>query len=118
MLAYGPKPEILTCLPKKSLISSRFFHTSDSLNRLYFIANHNILSLNSGTDAVLCAQDDKLSVQDALLCAQGRDDEVSIGPVELKKRRATVKSVTETGTQIFKFSIHVKLTSAIRSTCS
>jgi hypothetical protein len=75
-------------------------------------------AFKSGTDAVLCAQDDKLSVQDALLCAQGRDDEVSIGPVELKKRRATVKSVTETGTQIFKFSIHVKLTSAIRSTCS
>ena len=75
-------------------------------------------AFKSGTDAVLCAQDDKLSVQDALLCAQGRDDEVSIGPVELKKRRATVKSVTERGTQIFKFSIHVKLTSAIRSTCS
>ena len=55
----------------------------------------------SGTDAVLCAQDDKLSVQDALLCAQGRDDEVSIGPVELKKRRATVKNVTDRGTQIF-----------------
>ena len=51
---------------------------------------------------MLCAQDDKFSVQnsdkDALLCAQGRDDEVSI---ELKKRRATVKSVTERGTQIF-----------------
>ena len=58
-------------------------------------------AFKSGTDAVLCAQDDKLSVQDALLCAQGRDDEVSIGPVELKKRRATVKSVTERGTQIF-----------------
>ena len=54
----------------------------------------------SGTDAKLCAND-QLSEQDALKCAEGRDNEVSIGPEGLKILRKTVKSVADSGTQIF-----------------
>jgi hypothetical protein len=49
----GSMPGILDYLPKEGLVSRRFFHTADSLNRLYFIANQNILSLSRETDAVL-----------------------------------------------------------------
>jgi len=72
-------------------------------------------AFKSGTDAVLWAQDDKLSVQDALLCAQGRDDEVLLALLSLK-RGVQLSRVSRKGVR--KFSVHFKLTSAIRSTCS
>jgi hypothetical protein len=49
----GPMPAILGCLPKEGLVSRRYFHTADMLNRLYFIANQNVLSLTRDTEAVL-----------------------------------------------------------------
>ena len=57
------------------------------------------VGLKSGIDAVLLDQG-KLTEEDAKLCAQKREDEVSIGKEELKKRRSTVKCVSKEGTRI------------------
>jgi len=47
------KPRLLDHLPSEGLRSCRYFHTVDSLNRLYFVADKNILSLGRETEAVL-----------------------------------------------------------------
>ncbi|MDQ7821429.1 MAG: hypothetical protein RDV48_01405 [Candidatus Eremiobacteraeota bacterium] len=47
------KPRLLDHLPSEGLKSCRYFHTVDSLNRLYFLADKNILSLSRDTEAVL-----------------------------------------------------------------
>jgi len=53
----GPKPQILSRLPKKGLqaASVRYFHDHPVLNRHYFISTENILRLGSWTEAVLAA---------------------------------------------------------------
>jgi hypothetical protein len=51
----GPKPPILSRLPKKGLqtASIRYFHDHPVLNRHYFISTENILRLGAQTEAVL-----------------------------------------------------------------
>ena len=51
----GPKPQILSRLPKKGLQarSVRYFHDHPVLNRHYFISTENILHLGGQTEAVL-----------------------------------------------------------------
>lgn len=51
----GPKPQILSRLPKKGLQarSIRYFHDHPVLNRHYFISTENILHLGGQTEAVL-----------------------------------------------------------------
>jgi hypothetical protein len=51
----GPKPQILSRLPKKGLQagSVRYFHDHPVLNRHYFISTENILRLGGQTEAVL-----------------------------------------------------------------
>jgi hypothetical protein len=51
----GPKPPILSRLPKKGLQagSVRYFHDHPVLNRHYFISTENILRLGGRTEAVL-----------------------------------------------------------------
>jgi hypothetical protein len=51
----GPKPQILSRLPKKGLQarSVRYFHDHPVLNRHYFISTENILLLGGQTEAVL-----------------------------------------------------------------
>ena len=51
----GPKPQILSRLPKKGLqaASVRYFHDHPVLNRHYFISTENILRLGGRTEAVL-----------------------------------------------------------------
>jgi len=53
----GPKPQILSRLPKKGLQarSVRYFHDHPVLNRHYFISAENILRLGGQTEAVLSA---------------------------------------------------------------
>jgi hypothetical protein len=53
----GPKPQILSRLPKKGLqtASVRYFHDHPVLNRHYFISTENILRLGGRTEAVLAA---------------------------------------------------------------
>ena len=53
----GPKPQLLSRLPKKGLqaASIRYFHDHPVLNRHYFVATDNILLLGSQTEAVLAA---------------------------------------------------------------
>jgi Family of unknown function (DUF6599) len=53
----GPKPQILSRLPKKGLqaLSIRYFHDHPVLNRHYFISTENILRLGGQTEAVLAA---------------------------------------------------------------
>ncbi len=47
------KPWLLDHLPSEGLKSCRYFHTADSLNRLYFVGDKNVLSLGRETEAVL-----------------------------------------------------------------
>jgi hypothetical protein len=51
----GRKPPLLTALPPQGLIepSVHYFHTSVSLNIHYFLADSNLLNLNSRTEAIL-----------------------------------------------------------------
>jgi hypothetical protein len=51
----GRKPSLIDALPPQSLIESsvHYFHTSVSLNIHYFLADSNLLNLNSRTEAVL-----------------------------------------------------------------
>jgi hypothetical protein len=51
----GRKPSLLAALPPQGLIESsvHYFHTSVSLNIHYFLADSNLLNLNSRTEAVL-----------------------------------------------------------------
>jgi hypothetical protein len=51
----GRKPSLLAALPPQGLIESsvHYFHTSVSLNIHYFLADSNLLDLNSRTEAVL-----------------------------------------------------------------
>jgi hypothetical protein len=51
----GPKPPILSRLPKKGLQagSVRYFHDHPVLNRHYFVSTENLLHLGSQTEAVL-----------------------------------------------------------------
>ena len=53
----GPKPQILSRLPKKGLqaTSVRYFHDHPVLNRHYFISTENILRLGGRTEAVLAS---------------------------------------------------------------
>jgi len=53
----GPKPPILSKLPKKGLQagSVRYFHDHPVLNRHYFVSTENILRLGGQTEAVLSA---------------------------------------------------------------
>ena len=55
--------------------------------------------LKSATDAVLVARD-KLPVDDALLCGQNRESEVSVGKDRLKQLRSTVKLPQNDGTRL------------------
>jgi hypothetical protein len=50
----GPKPSILSLLPREDLVetSIRYFHKHTDLNEHYFVADDNILDLDSDTDAV------------------------------------------------------------------
>lgn len=47
------KPRLLDHLPSEELKSIRYFHRADSLNRLCYVADENILSLGNDTDAVI-----------------------------------------------------------------
>ena len=51
----GRKPSLLAALPPQGLIESsvHYFHTSVSLNIHYFLADSNLLGLNSSTEAIL-----------------------------------------------------------------
>jgi len=51
----GRKPSLLAALPPQGLIESsvHYFHTSVSLNIHYFLADSNLLNLNSRTEAIL-----------------------------------------------------------------
>jgi len=51
----GRKPSLLTAVPPQGLIepSVHYFHTSVSLNIYYFLADSNLLNLNSKTEAIL-----------------------------------------------------------------
>jgi hypothetical protein len=51
----GQKPELLLSLPKKKLIehSIRYFHDYNVLNLHYYLADENILLLDTKTEAVL-----------------------------------------------------------------
>ena len=51
----GGKPSLLAAVPPPGLIDSsvHYFHTSVSLNIHYFLADSNLLNLNSRTEAVL-----------------------------------------------------------------
>jgi len=51
----GRKPSLLAALPPQGLIESsvHYFHTSVSLNIHYFLADSNLLGMNSSTEAVL-----------------------------------------------------------------
>ena len=65
----GPKPPILSRLPKKGLQpgSIRFFHDHPVLNRHYFISTENLLRLGGRTDAVLAAYQLKEGAAQVLL---------------------------------------------------
>jgi len=51
----GRKPSLLAALPPQGLIESsvHYFHTSVSLNIHYFLADSNLLNLNSRTETIL-----------------------------------------------------------------
>jgi len=59
--AEGPLPEILSLLPRESLIeaSIRYFHHYIWLNSYYFVAQENILRIDEKTDAVLAKYSDQ-----------------------------------------------------------
>lgn len=69
----GPKPPILSRLPKKGLQagSIRYFHDHPVLNRHYFIATENLLRLGGRTDAVLAAYQLKEGAAQVLLVNYG-----------------------------------------------
>lgn len=55
LVASGPEPDLLKCLPQQNLDKkkTRFFHHSLLLDKHYFVANENILNLGPKTDCVL-----------------------------------------------------------------
>jgi len=65
----GPKPQILSRLPKKGLqaASVRYFHDHPVLNRHYFISTENILRLGGRTEAVLATYQLKEGAAQTLL---------------------------------------------------
>ena len=65
----GPKPQILTRLPKKGLQagSIRYFHDHPVLNRHYFVSTENILHLGRQTEALLAAYQRKEGAAQILL---------------------------------------------------
>jgi hypothetical protein len=65
----GPKPQILSRLPKKGLQagSVRYFHEHPVLNRHYFVSTENILHMGRETEAVLAAYHRKEGVAQILL---------------------------------------------------
>jgi len=65
----GPKPQILSRLPKKGLqaASIRYFHDHPVLNRHYFISTENILRLGGRTEAVLATYQFKEGAAQILL---------------------------------------------------
>ena len=65
----GPKPLILSRLPKKGLQGSsvRYFHDHPVLNRHYFISTENILHLGGQTEAVLATYQVKEGAAQTLL---------------------------------------------------
>jgi len=65
----GPKPQILSRLPKKGLqaASIRYFHDHPVLNRHYFISTENILRLGGRTKAVLATYQFKEGAAQILL---------------------------------------------------
>lgn len=65
----GPKPQILSRLPKKGLqaASIRYFHDHPVLNRHYFISTENILRLGGRTEAVLATYQFKEGAAQTLL---------------------------------------------------
>ena len=65
----GPKPQILSRLPKKGLQagSIRYFHDHPVLNRHYFVATENILHLGRQTEALLAAYQRKEGSAQVLL---------------------------------------------------
>jgi hypothetical protein len=65
----GPKPQILSRLPKKGLQagSVRYFHDHPVLNRHYFVSTENILHLGGQTEAVLSTYQFKAGAAQSLL---------------------------------------------------
>ena len=65
----GPKPQILSRLPKKGLQarSVRYFHDHPVLNRHYYVSTENILRLGGQTEAVLSAYQLKEGAAQVLL---------------------------------------------------
>jgi hypothetical protein len=65
----GPKPQILSRLPKKGLQagSIRYFHDHPVLNRHYFVSTENILHLGRQTEALLAAYKRKEGAAQILL---------------------------------------------------
>jgi hypothetical protein len=65
----GPKPQILSRLPKKGLQagSIRYFHDHPVLNRHYFVSTENILHLGRQTEALLAAYQRKERAAQILL---------------------------------------------------
>ncbi|MCX5877897.1 MAG: hypothetical protein NTY44_02150 [Deltaproteobacteria bacterium] len=65
----GPKPQILSRLPKKGLQagSLRYFHDHPVLNRHYFVSTENILHLGRQTEALLAAYKRKEGAAQILL---------------------------------------------------
>ena len=65
----GPKPQILSRLPKKGLQagSIRYFHDHPVLNRHYFVSTENILHLGRQTEALLAAYQRKEGAAQILL---------------------------------------------------
>jgi len=55
LVATGPEPDLLKCLPQQNLDKkkTRFFHQSLLLDKHYFVASENILHLGPKTDCVL-----------------------------------------------------------------
>lgn len=74
--ARGELPEALDYVPKDDISSCRYFHTFDCLNRLYYISNQNILSLDRDTEAVL-ARYGKRNPPCYLLIAHYRDEKAA-----------------------------------------
>jgi len=65
----GPKPQLLSSLPKKGLQagSIRYFHDHPVLNRHYFVSTENILHLGRQTEALLAAYHRKEGAAQILL---------------------------------------------------
>lgn len=57
----GPRPAMLDLLPREGVNPGdvRYFHTHLVLNYHFFVANENILNLDSGTDAVLASSGER-----------------------------------------------------------